>query len=525
MLVATGILALRPSIRTAPEGAHQREPSVSGVTETAIEISAGAPLRARSRSLARAREAIAREALLVASLASFCVAFVSRVTDQVNQDAWLGLVAGREVDAHGIPRHDTLTVWAHGTQWIDQQWLGQLALFRADALGGLAGVALLHVVLTGGAYALAVVAARRLGGTTRAVLWLLPACLWLFVFGTWQVRTQTFSYVPFVAVLWLLVRDARRPDRRVFLVLPLLALWANVHGAVTLAAGLVVVRGVFALAERRRASVLRGAALVVLAPLMLVVSPYGPALAGYYRSTLLNGGFGVLVSEWQPTSFGLATFAFFGLAAFAAMRVASRPGVLGRFELAALLLTALAALKAERNVVWFVFAALVLLPRLSAARPDGPRPSRQVALDLGLAGLAGATALAALGWLAARPDSAFEGGYPARAGALVAQAAGAAPTARVYADVHYADWLLWRHPELAGRIVFDARFELLSPERLVSIPDFQEPTDSQPRRVLRRDGILVLDPAYDGFALRSLRGDPLAVTRYRDGAIAVVVHR
>jgi hypothetical protein len=36
----------------------------------------------------------------------------------------------------------------------------------------------------------------------------------------------------------------------------------------------------------------------------------------------------------------------------------------------------------------------------------------------------------------------------------------------VFATSPYADWLLWSQPTLAGRVAFDARFELLSTDQL-----------------------------------------------------------
>ena len=46
-------------------------------------------------------------------------------------DSWLALVGGREIVRHGLPSHDTLSALGHGRQWIDQAWLGQLALSSA----------------------------------------------------------------------------------------------------------------------------------------------------------------------------------------------------------------------------------------------------------------------------------------------------------------------------------------------------------------------------------------------------------
>jgi hypothetical protein len=42
----------------------------------------------------------------------------------------------------------------------------------------------------------------------------------------------------------------------------------------------------------------------------------------------------------------------------------------------------------------------------------------------------------------------------------------------VLATSSFADWLLWTHPELAGRIAFDARFELLTSGQLTQAARF-----------------------------------------------------
>ena len=48
-----------------------------------------------------------------------------------------------------------------------------------------------------------------------------------------------------------LVTDSARPSRRVWFVFPLLALWANVHGSVTLGVALTVLAGFVQILRRR----------------------------------------------------------------------------------------------------------------------------------------------------------------------------------------------------------------------------------------------------------------------------------
>src|SRR5713226_5542152 len=50
----------------------------------------------------------------------------------------------------------------------------------------------------------------------------------LLVGGSWNARAQSLALVLFVALIWLLIADARKQSRRVFLALPLLVVWANV---------------------------------------------------------------------------------------------------------------------------------------------------------------------------------------------------------------------------------------------------------------------------------------------------------
>src|SRR5439155_19802343 len=52
-----------------------------------------------------------RDGLVLASFAVFAGALVLRLVGQVNADGWLALVAGRWIARHGIPHHDTLTIW------------------------------------------------------------------------------------------------------------------------------------------------------------------------------------------------------------------------------------------------------------------------------------------------------------------------------------------------------------------------------------------------------------------------------
>src|SRR5437764_669300 len=182
--------------------------------------------------------------------------------------------------------------------------------------------------------------------------------------GSWTLRVQSLVFPLFVLLLWLLAEDSRRPSRRVLFALPIVVLWANVHGTAFLASALVALRGLSMLLERGRPlrARLPMAAVLTAAPALLLASPYGFSLVGYYHKLLLNPAFSRYVTERAPTKLGIATAPFYLLALLAAWLAGRCRARLTLFEQTALLVTLVLALLAIRSVVWFMLAALILLP-------------------------------------------------------------------------------------------------------------------------------------------------------------------
>ena len=169
------------------------------------------------------RALVRREWLCVVALCWFAAVLLILGPRLLAQDGWLTLVSGHEVARGGIPHKDALTVITRGREWVDQQWLGQLAFYAAARLGGVGAAFVLHVGALLGAAAVAMAAARRRGGSLRSVALVVSAMLLAAPAG-WDIRAQSLAYVLFVLVLALLVENRDSPRPRVLLVLPLLAL-------------------------------------------------------------------------------------------------------------------------------------------------------------------------------------------------------------------------------------------------------------------------------------------------------------
>ena len=71
-----------------------------------------------------------------------------------------------------------------------------------------------------------------------------------------------------------------------------------------------------------------------------------------------------------------------------------------------------------------------------------------------------------------RPDSWFTSTYPSKAVPTLKSLIAKDPNVKIFADVRYADWLIWKDPQLfSGRVAYDTSLELLTPKQLAQISD------------------------------------------------------
>jgi hypothetical protein len=232
------------------------------------------------------------------------------------------------------------------------------------------------------------------------------------------------------------------------------------------------------------------------APLCLLATPYGASIVTYYHATLLNSAFGKLVTEWRPVTSVMVLAVPFLIFVAATIWLLGRAGSrTPAFDHAALLMLALGGILAVRNITWFGLGALILLPatigQVARRRPVAPR-RRKVNVSLASASLS----LAVLAVIAtfAHPASWFERTYDARTVGAVARILERNPSAKIFADVRFADWLVWRNPAIAGHIAYDTSFELLTSRQLSELSTLTLERAPGTRDLLAPYATLVLDP-------------------------------
>jgi hypothetical protein len=479
-------------------------------------------------ALARLVALAEREVAVVSVVAFYALVLLALMPHMLVQDSWLAFLSGREIVANGLPQTDTIAVWTSGVGWIDQQWLAQVAFYGLVLAGGIGLALLAHVALLIAAFGGALAASRSLGASPKSAALVGMLCMFVAPWAM-QLRTQSFAIPLFVALLWLLAADSRAPSRRVLLVLPLLVLWANLHGTVVLAALLVALRGVtFAFAalrgpDRPAGWLGRSLALGVLPFACLFASPYGLALGDYYRTMLVSPLLRDFVNEWGASVPSLTTLGFYLVACVVVGLLLRHRSRLTGFEQLALLALLAAGGSAIRSITWFALAAAIFLPLLLDGLFSERGRSRDWSILRRPAAVAALAAVAvSLVVAAARPASWWITGWPTGGAAHVAALVAERPGAKVFADDRYADWLVWEQPQLAGRIAYDVRFELFTRQQLDELVAFRSRTGDNWLRAIAGYDVLVVDHPEQPWLVRELSAAGGYELSYRDRWLTVL---
>jgi len=214
-----------------------------------------------------------------------------------DSDTWWHLSAGDWILSHrAVPHTDPFSWSLRGHPWTAHEWLSELLMSRAFALAGWPGVMLLTALAAGlTVFLLAREAARSLSGLSLVLLVLGGAAL----FGPHLLARPHMLAAP-VMVLWFadLGRHDRTPPWRV---LPLMTLWANLHGSFI--AGIVLtlpfaLEGTLAAADRPRTA-LAWVAFIAASLVAAVATPFGlDGLMFPIRLLTMPGVDGI--GEWSP---------------------------------------------------------------------------------------------------------------------------------------------------------------------------------------------------------------------------------
>jgi hypothetical protein len=235
------------------------------------------------------------------------------------------ITIGRWILDHGaVPTSDVYSFTMRGQPWISTQWLAQVAYAQAFTLAGWTGPVLLASACIAATFALL---ARFLASrfSESATLVFVAAALALTM-PHLLARPHVLALPVMMAWAGGLVRAADRHATPSFWLLPLMALWANLHGGFVLGLALVVPLALDAVlngqASQRKSLALRWAVFALGALVASCVTPYGWNSLLASRKILALGDALPLIMEWRPADFSsvgpleLCLLAGFGLALY-----------------------------------------------------------------------------------------------------------------------------------------------------------------------------------------------------------------
>lgn len=226
-------------------------------------------------------------------------------------DTWWHIRAGEEIlHAHAWPHAETYSFSAAGTEWMAYEWVGEVAMALAYRGGGLVGLKLLSLTLSGGMFLLLYAYATRRSGNSKAAFVVCAAVLPVAV-AFWTLRPQLLGYILFLVTL-ICLEEFRRGRAGALWFLPLVFLvWANTHGTFVFglaALGLAWFSSHLAFQRGAIVSVRHGdsktrplATVTLLCLLALGVTPYGTRLAtvplemAFLQPTNIAN-----IQEWMP---------------------------------------------------------------------------------------------------------------------------------------------------------------------------------------------------------------------------------
>lgn len=309
--------------------------------------------------------------------AFFLLLFGLAATRVSDWDIFWQLQSGKHIwQTQSMIRTDTFTLAAATPRW-EHCWLHDLVFYAAWSVGGYSAMSLLKgALITATAAVLAAVAWRRRRALT-ALLLVLPLSV-LLTFGFWRDRPQLWSYFGFAVLLWLLEDFQARGGRRIFLLVPLVVLWVNLHAGVLIVFPVLlayltaaVVEGQCKELPQRRGTVGIYALLFPLLAGALLLTPYGVADFGVaLKGSVLGVASGsttqVLNYDWLPWSWQANPHFLFAVAVCALLLLLGRSALRLR-DLLLLGGLAVMGFRLNRHTPFFLLAMAAFLPLYVAA--------------------------------------------------------------------------------------------------------------------------------------------------------------
>jgi hypothetical protein len=411
-------------------------------------------------------------------------------------DLWGHVLFGRQLLAHGsISRDNPYSYSAPGFPWLHHEWLSEVLMGALFDKFGAAGLKLLKFACTAGTISFIALAESETSAPALIQLSILLVVA-LILMPVMQFRPQLFDFLFLSATVALLARYQRRGKGMLWVAIPLVAIWSNLHGGFFIGLVAIGVYGVVTMLEdlwsgrgfRRGLGILAIAAVATASTLVTFLIPPARDTWVTLINSILNPMTQYTIGDWIPLipslinapagsveqKYFVLVLLFF-IATFVCVVLTPRGGDLALIAVGAVMLAA--AFTAVRNVPMAVIAlAPVFANHLGLLmRPhDVAQPNAASARAMPRAGrLIVEVLIAVVAIFFARSYGVLSPGidasdYPVRAVDFM-KAHGL--KGNVLADYAWGQYVIW-HAAPDSKVFIDSRYDLGYPPSVVA--DYME---------------------------------------------------
>jgi len=390
----------------------------------------------------------------------------------LDADAGLHIRIGNYIlETGAVPTTDPLSFTRHGSPWLATEWLTGVVFAFLNAHFGLKAVVFVSGVAIAAALTVVLRTCILCGANSfmAVIAVLLATNASSFHFHS---RPHVFTWLFLAIMMQILARDAMERTRNIWWLVPLTALWANLHGgyAVVFAVLGIVIVGAGFEEGYRSPRVLRYTGVAAACLLSSMLNPFGYRLHLETLRYLRDSNIQNTIQEFAAPDFRSEPQMYFMLLLFAGLLTSGLLLTKRRYT-EALLVVAFGylALKSLRHIPIYAIVAIPFIVVELSARFNvwvvhQPRNSTVAILQsMSLAArermlpvsVWSAVALAAMLWLPA--DSSWPKDFPADRFpvAIASRNQAALAASRLYTTDQWADYLMFKNP--AQRVFLDDR--------------------------------------------------------------------
>jgi hypothetical protein len=370
-----------------------------------------------------------------------------------------------------VPTTDPFSFTWQGQPWTLHEWLSEVGMYLLLEAVGVLPSLIVFGLIPGALLAILGLNLVRRGVPLRPVAVACVLAAWVFVPYV-TIRPQAISWLlmaVLVTFLWSL--DGTRP-RRILWVIPLFALWANLHGLWVVGLGVLVMYGLFTVAGRTPMAgpAARGWVAVALVGCLFAVmlTPSGPAGVLYPLRYIDSGDWGLEnIHEWQSPDFHGA--AHWGLLTLILVLLlvgigSGGPGWMGALTVLGVGMSLVSLRNAPLLAVWAVpVVAMGLAARWPARLTPRPVPASQVRarrlMELGtaLVVVVVSVVLVLPQTPAVRIEETVASEFPEAPMDILLEVN---PDARILAEYGWGGYVIWRGFDAGARVFVDGRNDM-----------------------------------------------------------------